>query len=256
MAQVYDSGMNNSSVSFFKNPFLPLAVVLGIAIIIVGIIGSWTAVVIKNASDTLTVTGSATQDVQADSAKWTITAQESAYQDGIPAATEQVLADAKKVQNFLVNAGIPMASTTLGAVHTNVDYSYSKTDGSPTRYMISQDVTVSSDNPQLIQRLSQDTTPLTNQGLTLQVQDPQYLISNLPQYRVSLAGAAMKDAQARAAELVKNTGQSVGRLRSASTASVQVMAQGSMDVSDYGTYDTGTIDKTVMVSVRATFSVN
>jgi len=253
----YYEDMKNYFRGFFTNQFVPLAIIIGVALIITGAIGSWAAVAIKNSADTLTVTGSATADVTADSAQWTIAAQRSAFQDSIPEATTQVLADTKKIIAFLTKAGVPVASTTIGAVHTDMDYSYSKTDpNTPSRYVVSQEVTIASDDPKLIQRLSQDTTPLSNQGLTLNVSDPQYLISNLPQYRVSLAGAAMQDAKARAAELVKNAGQSVGRLRSASTASVQVMSQGSIDVSDSGTYDTSTIDKTVMVSVRATFSVN
>jgi hypothetical protein len=242
--------------AFVTNQFFPLALVVGAAIIIAGAIGAGAAVAIKNAGDTLTVTGSATADVTADSARWTLSAQRGAFESGVPQATTQVLSDTKKIVAFLTAAGIPAASTTVSAVHSNMDYSYSKTDpNTPSRYIVSQDVTVSSNDPELIQRLSQDTTPLSNQGVQLSVSDPQYLISNLPQYRISLAGSAMQDAKARATQLVKNTGQSVGRLRSASTASVQVMAQGSMDVSDYGTYDTSTIDKTVMVTVRATFSV-
>ena len=92
-------------------------------------------------------------------------------------------------------------------------------------------------------------------GIFLTVQDPEYFISDLPSYRVSLAGQAMSDAKARAEQLVKESHQSVGRLRAASTAAVQVMSADSINVSDYGTYDTSTINKTVMVSVHATFSV-
>ncbi len=249
--------MNNRFARFWENQFVPLGLLLGAALVIVGLIGSWTAISIKNANDTLTVTGSATANVTADSAKWTLTANRTAVAAGVPAATEQVLADAKKIEKFFAAAGIPSSEVTLGAVHTNQDYSkYSNDPSAPTSYIVSQDVTVSSADPQLIQRLSQDTSALTNQGIMLTSQDPQYLLSDLLQYRISLAGAAMQDAKARATQLVKDSGQSVGRLRSASTAAVQVMARDSLNVSDYGTYDTSTIDKTVMVTVRATFAVN
>ena len=241
---------------FWDNQFVPAGLLLGVSLVVTALIASWTAVSIKNASDTLTVTGSATANVTADSAKWVLTASRTAVASSIPAATAQVLADTRRIQAFLVQAGINEASTTIGAVHTNQDYSSYKTDqNSPTRYVVSQDVSASSDDPQLIQKLSQDTSALTDMGIFLTVQDPEYFISDLPSYRVSLAGQAMSDAKARAEQLVKESHQSVGRLRAASTAAVQVMSADSINVSDYGTYDTSTINKTVMVSVHATFSV-
>lgn len=249
--------MKDFFARFRDNQFVPLGILLGVAFVLVGIIAAWTAVDIKNAANTLTVTGSATADVTADTATWTLTANRSGFASDLPGATAQVLSDAKDIQSFLVKAGVPASAITIGAVHTNQDYSYYKADqNAPSRYVVSQDVTVASSSPELIQKLSQDTSALTNQGLMVTTQDPQYFISDLPQYRISLAAAAMKDARARAVELVKTTHQSVGPLRAASTASVQVMAANSMNVSDYGTYDTSTIDKTVMVSVRATFGVN
>ncbi|MBU6321092.1 MAG: SIMPL domain-containing protein [Patescibacteria group bacterium] len=246
--------MNAFFTRFRENQFVPAALVLGAAFLIVGVIAAWAALAIKNANNALTVTGSATADVAADSARWTVSATRSTTEGGIPAATAQVIADAKVVASYFENQGL--ASTTIGAVHADQDYSYSQDPNAPKHYIVRQDVSVYSDNPALVQKLSQDISALTNQGLVLQVQDPQYLISTLPSYRISLAGAAVADAKARAGQIVKGTGQSVGRLKSASTASVQVLAKGSMDVSDYGTYDTSTIDKTVMVTVRATFGIN
>lgn len=246
----------NIFTRFSENQFVPLGILLSGAFLIVGIIGAGTAVAIKNAGDTLTVTGSASINVSADSAKWTVSASRTSFQEGVSTATKEVLADTERIVGFFTKAGIPNDSIVVGAVHTDIDYSYYKGDqNTPNRYMTRQDVSVTSTDPKLIQRLSQDTTALSNQGIVLVSQDPQYLVSNLSEYRISLAGEAMKDAKARAAQLVKETKQSVGRLRAASTAAVQVMAAHSLDVNDYGTYDTSTIDKTVMVSVRATFAV-
>lgn len=247
--------MNNRYMQFWDNQYVPVGVVLGLALIIVGIIAAWAAISIKNANDTLTVTGSATANVSADTAVWTVSPTRSAVESAVPQATEGVIADAAKTVAFFKNAGIPADKITVGAVHTDQDYTYSQQPGEPKRYVVRQDVTVAGD-PLAIQKLAQDTTKLTNQGIILTTQDPQYYISTLPDYRVSLAGEAVKDAKARAAEIMKNTNQSVGRLRSASTASVQVMAANSINVSDYGTYDTSTIDKTVMVTIRATFGVD
>ena len=72
---------------------------------------------------------------------------------------------------------------------------------------------------------------------------------------MALIGKAVTDAKARATEIAKSVGQSVGRLQSASSGVVQVMAPNSTDVADYGSYDTSTIDKQVMVTAKATFVV-
>ena len=241
---------------FWENQFVPLAVLLGIALIIAAAIGSWAAVAIKNASNTLSVTGSAQVAVSADSVKWVVTATRYADESGVAYASAEVTSDAKTIAAYYGKAGISADNITLGAIHTNQDYSYSQDASAPKRYIITQDVTMTSNDPALVQKLAQDTSALTNQGVALNSSDPEYYVSTLPDIRVSLMGDAVKDAKARAGEIVKSTGQSVGRLQSASSGVVQVLAANSVDVSDYGTYDTSTIDKTVMVTVRATFFVN
>lgn len=245
----------NESPRFWKNQFVPLGVLLGIAIIIAVGVGAWAAIAIKNASNTLSVTGSAQIAATADVAKWTITATRSAGEGATTAVGAQVSADAKKIQNYLTSNGVAADAITLGVMHTDQDYSYNKTAGTPNSYIIRQDITVASSSPAIIKSLAQGISTLAGQGVAFTTQDPQYYVSNLPDIRVSLMKAAVDDAKARAEQIVKSTGQSVGRLQSASSGVVQVMAPNSSDVSDYGTYDTSTIDKQVMVTVRATFFV-
>ena len=50
-------------------------------------------------------------------------------------------------------------------------------------------------------------------------------------------------------------GNSVGAIKSASSGVVQVLAPNSVEVSDYGQYDTSKIDKEIMVTVKATFEI-
>ena len=64
---------------------------------------------------------------------------------------------------------------------------------------------------------------------------------------------AVEDARKRAKAIAESTGQSVGKMKSAASGVVQVMAPNSTDVSDYGQYDTSTREKDVFVSVRTTF---
>ena len=84
---------------------------------------------------------------------------------------------------------------------------------------------------------------------------PEYYVSTLPQLRVSLVGQAVKDAKARAVEMANSGDSSVGALKSAASGVVQVLAPNSTSVEDYGSYDTSTIQKQVMVTARAVFYV-
>jgi hypothetical protein len=120
---------------------------------------------------------------------------------------------------------------------------------------VSQSVSVKSNDIALIEKASGNVSQLAVQGVRVTPQNPEYLISNLADLRVSLIGKAVVDAQKRATEVTKAIGQSVGRLKSASSGVVQVMQPDSTDVSDYGQYDTSTKEKDVFVSVRAVFFV-
>ena len=72
---------------------------------------------------------------------------------------------------------------------------------------------------------------------------------------MSLLGKAVKDAKARALSIAENSGAGVGSLESVSGGIVQVLAPNSTDISDYGSYDTSTIEKDIMVTVKAEFGI-
>jgi uncharacterized protein len=71
--------------------------------------------------------------------------------------------------------------------------------------------------------------------------------------RISLLSDAIKDAKARAQKIAESSGKQVGAIQSANMGVVQVMQVNSVDISDYGAYDTSTIDKDVMVTVKTIF---
>jgi hypothetical protein len=134
-----------------------------------------------------------------------------------------------------------------------VDQIYSSDSNAPRSYTVHEDITMQSKEPEKVDALSKDVGKLLAKDVLVSAQAPQYYISNLPELRVSLIGKAVQDAKARATEIAKATGQKVGALESASGGVVQVMAPNSVDVSDYGSYDTSTMEKQVMVTTHATF---
>jgi len=227
------------------------AFVLALGLVASAVIGSYTFYQVRSLDNTLSVTGSATEDVKADAAKWSVSVTRSAVESTIPAVQMRVANDTKQIIDFFTAAGIPADKVLVSPVSVDQDYSSDKS--APRTYQVREQITVQSDDPQIIDKLSKDIGTLAQKGIILSAYQPEYYVSTLPKIRVALIGKAVSDARARAVEIASSTGQSVGALKSASSGVVQVMAPNSIEVSDYGMYDTSTIDKRVMVTARATF---
>jgi hypothetical protein len=120
-------------------------------------------------------------------------------------------------------------------------------------YQLNQTVTVQSDDVNKLTDISKKVSTLASQGVIVSVQSLEYYYSKLPDLRISLLTQAVEDAKARAAKIAQGTGRRVGNVQNASIGVVQVMSPNSVDVSDYGSYDTSSIEKDVMVTVKASF---
>lgn len=221
--------------------------------------GLWilgTYIASRNANSTISVTGSATQDVRADTATWRIDITRSAYQEGTAAAYAQVVRDAGLVQSYL--AAQQFASSTITASAVSTDRDYSKDQNAPTTYVIREQLILQTSDVDKVDQFSRKLSDISGKvaaGTIVSPSQPEYYISSLPTLRVSLLGKAVQDAKARAVQIAQSGGTTVGALQSASSGVVQVMAPNSINVEDYGSYDTSTIEKQVMVTARVIFYV-
>jgi uncharacterized protein len=227
--------------------------VLAIGLIIAAIIGAYAFYSVRALSNTLTVTGSATATSTADVGKLTVTVTRVAEEDAISPTQQRIAADSAIVKKFFTDNDIAPDSVETSTIFS--DREYTSDQYAPRRYNVRQDITITSNDPHVIQKLSKDVASLSSRGIFIQINQPQYFISNLPALRVQLIGEAVKDAKARAESIAESAGQRVGRLQSAASGVVQVMAPNSIDISDYGSYDSSTIEKTVMVTTKAVFLV-
>ena len=69
------------------------------------------------------------------------------------------------------------------------------------------------------------------------------------------SAAATRDARSRAEEIVTAAGARVGRIKSVNVGVFQVRRRQSVEVSDYGMYDTGDREKDVTGVIRVTFAI-
>lgn len=238
---------------YLDNQFVPLALILGGAFLLAALIGAGTALSLKSFDNTLSVTGSAKTSVQADAVRFSFSFSRTVPEAGLASGNEILAADLTKVRSFLMESGVPETEIVIDPVMTS--QVYDNDSSAPTRYMLTRMVKINSTRVAEVGQLAQNVTALTGEGVIVQANPPEYYYSKLADLRVSLLGEAVKDAKARAQAIAKESGRHVGSLQSSSSGVVQVLAPNSIDVSDYGQYDTSSIEKEVMVTVRATFFV-
>ena len=253
--ELLTEGTSKTTIVSANKGIITGAFVLGLGLVVSAWIGANAFYKVHTLDNTLSVTGSATEDVQADAAKWTVSVSRTATEDAIGPTETRVSNDTQVVVDYFAAAKITADNIVTSPVYA--DQNYNNDSNAPRTYNVHEDITVQSDDPQLIQKLSKDINQLTSKGVLVSAQAPEYYVSTLPKIRVALIGTAVLDAKARAMAIASSTGQKVGALESASGGVVQVMAPNSVgDVNDYGSYDTSTIDKQVMVTAHATFYIN
>ncbi|MEN9390260.1 MAG: hypothetical protein RLZZ283_360 [Candidatus Parcubacteria bacterium] len=237
----------------FKNsPFVPPAVIIASALIIVACIASWSVLAARSYDSVLSVTGSAKKRVTADSVKWSLMVVRKVGESDIADGYSLVYKDSETVRAFLTKNGIPDADILVQPPSADEIY---RNDYGPRDFNVRQSVVVNSMEVDAVESLSKRVQELSAKGIFVQNNWLEYYVSTLPALRVELLGAAVTDAKARAVEIAKAGGTNVGALKSAASGVVQVLAPNSIDVSDYGQYDTQSKEKDVMITARATFFV-
>lgn len=227
------------------------SLILGLSLIIGTFIVAQSFMSVKRLNDTLTVSGSAKQRVVSDSAKWRAVFTRNVLLSDIKNGYGAMKRDEDLVNKFLKNSGLKPEEINISAVTMNLVYKYDQ-NTSP-EYALQQNVEVNSSDIAKITELAKNIRPIIDQGVIFSTQSVEYYTSQLPSLRVSLLTDAIKDAKDRAEKIALSSGKKVGAIQSASMGVVQVMPVNSVDISDYGNYDTSTVDKEVMVTVKTVF---
>ena len=91
--------------------------------------------------------------------------------------------------------------------------------------------------------------------LNVSVGTPKYFITNPEQYKLELVNAASASAAARAETAVRQSKSSFGHLLEARQGVIQITAPASNDTSDYGVYDTASVQKVIRLVMTMKFSL-
>ncbi len=212
----------------------------------------------KRGNDVITVTGSARRTVRSDYATWS-----GNFGDNNMSLTEgykKVLANQEQVRAYLRSRHIADSLVTFSGVNTRDMFSRKRRDSGETAeefigYNLSQRVEVKGAQVDSIEAIARDITSLTAIGLLVNSEAPQYFYSKLADLRIEMLAEATKDARLRASQIAESAGGRIGGVRNARMGVFQITAPNSREVSDYGVYNTATIDKDITAVVSASFAV-
>ncbi|MGF1487976.1 MAG: SIMPL domain-containing protein [Prochloraceae cyanobacterium] len=210
----------------------------------------------KAANDVLTVTGSAKRAIESDYiiVSFSISSQEPTARESYQSLKNQ----RERVKAYLQARQVSDEAIKLGSISTYAipqrTYNGQET-GKILAHRLTQRIEIRSNDVDKYTELSQQLNELIEAGVNIVVFPPQYLYTQLGQLRVEMVAEATKDAKARAVAIAQTTGNQVGVVRSAKTGVFQITSRHSTAVSDYGIYDTSSLDKDITAVVSVQFSL-
>jgi uncharacterized protein len=207
----------------------------------------------SRAGNAITVTGTASENATADNAVWTLNLNES--QPTLASSVKKIDSSADALKKYLLNGGVSDDQIEFGPINSNAVPEYN--NGNPTgrilAYQAYRTVTVRTKDVKLVEKLSNNIGSLLATGVNVGNYGPAYYLSTLDDMRAKLLATAMKDAQERAKAITEAVGGSVGPLLSVTSGPTQVTTKNSLDRAAGGVYDVSTIEKTVNVTLSASF---
>lgn len=232
--------------------------VVAMAVLGVALVGSSSVLVrgIRNANDTITVTGASTERITSDHADWMVQvsavgpSQQASYQSLQP-AVQQTLA-------FLRAEGVQPAAISLDAVRAELNDVRDPRTGElrSSSWTSRQPIRISSGDVGRINTVTGRIGTLIAQGVPLTIEAPAYTFSKLADKRVDMLAKATRDARDRARAIAREAGARIGAITKADTGSFQITAPNSTEMGDYGSYDTRTVDKDITAVMVVTFRVH
>jgi hypothetical protein len=122
-------------------------------------------------------------------------------------------------------------------------------------YRLAQSVEVHSSDVERLPRLANDSSELLQQGVAFVSGEFDFIYTKAGEAKVEMMAEATKDARARAEQIATQGDRRLKELRQAKMGVVQINPLYSSNTSWEGNNDTTSLEKTVIATVSATFSM-
>ncbi|MCX6639382.1 MAG: SIMPL domain-containing protein [bacterium] len=230
--------------------------ILALGIVLAAFIAAGAIRDAKLANDTITVTGSAKKPIRSDFVVWrgAVSCQRSNLQE----AYREVIRYTERLKQYFTQRQIPDSLVTFRPLETMQIPEYTANGSSTGRisaYNLRQSFEIRSSQVDKISSLSGQAMELINEGVNLESYPPEYLYTRLAELRSEMLAQAAADAKNRAESIASSVDCKIGAVRSVRMGVFQITARNSTDVSDYGIYDTMSLDKDITAVVSMTFAV-
>lgn len=229
---------------------------IGMGLLGAGYLTAQSLIKVKEANQTLSVKGYAEKKVVSDFAQWIGRVQATSMTE--QGALEQIKQSHNRLNAYLVQSGFALESVDFSTYSISARYKINE-NGSTTNevdhYHAEFTINLGSEDIDRITKFSKNVQDLIKEGVSFAYTNVNYLYRNIDALKISLLGAATRDAKTRAVELATNAGSTVGALRQARQGVFQVTAETDQSISDYGVFDTQSINKIVRAVVTMSFGV-
>jgi hypothetical protein len=211
--------------------------------------------------ETISVKGLAEKPIKADRAEWTVRLQVKGAT--IADALARLRKERPALDQFL--AGTGFEPTAITESNEASEPNYEQVEGRngnmiPVQqgHVARQSITINTSDIDKIIAAAKGIVQFEADGHPVSFGEPQFLVSDLEDVKMSLIAAAMQNSRARAGEFAKNGDVKVGPMRSASQGAFYILAAGAdQDVSDWGgSYDKSTVDKIARVVVTVDYGID
>lgn len=226
----------------------------GIAFAALIITQAWTRI---SEAQVIDVTGAARKNVRSDLVVWR--AGFSVEAESLLGAHEKLKQDQAKVEAFLRGHGVadfavhPLQIRELTTRGVDEDNEVvSRRIG----YRLYQRIEVRSKEVEATPWLAAESTSLLEQGVALLSEGFEFIYTKAGEAKVEMMAEATKDARARAEQIASQGSRKIKGLRSARMGVVQINPLYSAATSWEGNNDTTALEKTITVTVTASFSLD
>ncbi len=235
-------------------------IIFSIALILSAAVLGYHVKQVGGGRESISVKGLAEKPIQSDRAEWTISLQTQGAT--IAEALTKLRREKPALDRFLAGAGFEKAQLTDSNESTEPNFEEVEGRNGNMRsvqvgHVARQSIQINSTDIPRIIAASKAVVQFKADDHPVSFGQPQFLVSNLEDVKMSLIGAAMQNSKVRATEFAKNGDVEVGRMRSASQGAFYILSAGAnSDVSDWGgTYDKSTVEKIARVVVTVDYAI-
>ena len=215
--------------------------------------------------DDISVTGSTSMDFTSDLIVWR--ASFSKKDTDLKTAYKKIKEDRSSINDFLLSKGVVNNDIIFKSIDLKKEYKYKSkynVDGDKvdsekifSGYILTQELEISSNEVDLIEKISNEVTDLIEKNVFITSYQPRYYYTKLGELKIEMIKSAAQDGLLRATTAIEGGGGDLGELLETSIGVFQILGKNSNDEFSWGgTLNTLHKEKSAFVNVKQRFEIN